>query len=55
MCEIVCAVLRNNCCQVTSAESVQYEQLCDGRLTNSQCPWDVCECNDGLICCFLGL
>lgn len=48
MCEIVCAVQENNCCQVTSA-ALQWEQLCDGRLTNSQCPWDVCEGNHGLI------
>ena len=47
MCEIVCAVLENDHCQVTSA-AVKREQLCDGRLANSQCPWDVYEGAGGL-------
>jgi len=48
MSEIVCTVLENDHCQVTSAP-VKEEQLCDGRLANSQHPWDVFDGAGGLI------
>lgn len=53
MWDCLCAQ-ENNCCQVAAA-ALQWEQLCDERLTNSECPWDVCEGNNGLIWYFLRL